>query len=95
MPVLRPCVMSIALLALASCAFVVPVQAQTSVDQQDQQQYQQYQQTPQQQDSRSPEMNVQYAPPAPPVDAYNQPPCPGDGYAWTPGYWSWMSDAWS
>src|SRR5262244_491997 len=27
---------------------------------------------------------------APPVlPAYEQPPCPGDGYIWTPGYWGW------
>ena len=27
------------------------------------------------------------APPDLPV--YDQPPCPGDGYVWTPGYWAW------
>jgi hypothetical protein len=27
------------------------------------------------------------APPALPV--YDQPPCPGPGYIWTPGYWAW------
>ncbi len=27
------------------------------------------------------------APPDLPV--YDQPPCPGDGYLWTPGYWAW------
>src|SRR5215469_8790019 len=27
------------------------------------------------------------APPDLPV--YEQPPCPGDGYLWTPGYWAW------
>ncbi|HTW81153.1 MAG TPA: hypothetical protein VME23_16510 [Terracidiphilus sp.] len=27
--------------------------------------------------------------PPPPLPVYNQPPCPGDGYIWTPGYWSW------
>ena len=30
---------------------------------------------------------------APPVlPAYEQPPCPGDGYIWTPGYWAYGSD---
>jgi hypothetical protein len=39
---------------------------------------------------------------APPVlRVYAQPPCPGDGYIWTPGYWaygptgySWVPGAW-
>ena len=27
---------------------------------------------------------------APPdLPAYDQPPCPADGYVWTPGYWAW------
>jgi hypothetical protein len=30
---------------------------------------------------------ITVAPPALPV--YVQPPCPGDGYLWTPGYWAW------
>jgi WXXGXW repeat (2 copies) len=25
----------------------------------------------------------------PPLLAYTQPACPGDGYIWTPGYWAW------
>jgi hypothetical protein len=25
----------------------------------------------------------------PPLRVYDQPLCPGDGYLWTPGYWSW------
>src|ERR1035441_3600210 len=25
----------------------------------------------------------------PPLPAYEQPMCPGDGYIWTPGYWAW------
>jgi hypothetical protein len=30
---------------------------------------------------------------APPdLPAYDQPPIPGDGYAWTPGYWAWSDD---
>jgi len=32
-------------------------------------------------------ISVHTAPPALPV--YAQPPCPGDGYMWTPGYWAW------
>ncbi len=29
----------------------------------------------------------------PPLPVYDQPACPGDGYVWTPGYWSWDPDA--
>lgn len=32
-------------------------------------------------------ISVNIAPPALPV--YVQPPCPGDGYIWTPGYWAY------
>jgi len=33
---------------------------------------------------------VSYAPqPPPPLPDYNQPPDPGDGYIWTPGYWAY------
>ncbi len=32
-------------------------------------------------------ISVGFAPPALPV--YEQPPLPGDGYVWTPGYWAW------
>jgi hypothetical protein len=35
-------------------------------------------------------VSVGIAPPALPV--YEQPPCPGDGYLWTPGYWAWGPD---
>jgi hypothetical protein len=35
-------------------------------------------------------ISVGYAPPAIPV--YEQPPIPGDGYIWTPGYWAWGPD---
>ncbi len=28
----------------------------------------------------------------PPLPVYEQPPCPGDGYLWTPGYWAWGDD---
>jgi hypothetical protein len=27
--------------------------------------------------------------PPPPLPDYEQPPCPDDGYLWTPGYWHW------
>jgi len=29
----------------------------------------------------------------PPLPDYEQPPLPGDGYIWTPGYWAWSPDA--
>src|SRR5579864_625663 len=32
-------------------------------------------------------VSVQIAPPELPV--YDQPAMPGEGYMWTPGYWSW------
>src|ERR1700693_832915 len=32
-------------------------------------------------------VSVRIGPPALPV--YAQPPCPGDGYLWTPGYWAY------
>jgi hypothetical protein len=35
-------------------------------------------------------VSVTIGPPALPV--YSQPPCPGDGYLWTPGYWAWDDD---
>jgi len=35
-------------------------------------------------------VSVTVAPPVLPV--YTQPPCPGDGYIWTPGYWAWGPD---
>ena len=27
----------------------------------------------------------------PPLPVYVQPPVPGDGYLWTPGYWAWSA----
>ena len=33
------------------------------------------------------EVQVREAPP--PLPDYQQPPCPEDGYLWTPGYWAW------
>jgi len=35
-------------------------------------------------------ISVRIGPPALPV--YAQPVCPGPGYLWTPGYWSWNDD---
>jgi len=35
-------------------------------------------------------VSVNIAPPELPV--YDQPPIPGDGYLWTPGYWAWGDD---
>ncbi len=35
-------------------------------------------------------VSVTVAPPVMPV--YAQPPCPGDGYIWTPGYWAYGPD---
>ena len=32
------------------------------------------------------------AQPPPPLPEYDQPPAPGDGYIWTPGYWAWSQD---
>lgn len=32
-------------------------------------------------------VKAEVAPPA--LPDYVQPPCPGDGYLWTPGYWAW------
>jgi hypothetical protein len=36
-------------------------------------------------------LTVAIAPPVLPV--YSQPPIPGDGYIWTPGYWAWDPDS--
>ncbi len=36
-------------------------------------------------------ISVGFGPPALPV--YEQPPCPAEGYIWTPGYWGWDNDA--
>ena len=35
-------------------------------------------------------VSVNVAPPELPV--YDQPPIPGDGYIWTPGFWAWSDD---
>ena len=36
------------------------------------------------------DVSVNVAPPE--LPAYDQPPIPGDGYIWTPGYWAWGDD---
>ncbi len=36
------------------------------------------------------DISANVAPPDLPV--YEQPPIPGDGYLWTPGYWAWSDD---
>ena len=36
-----------------------------------------------------PVLQAQQAPP--PLPEYSQPDCPGDGYLWTPGYWSYSN----
>ncbi len=36
-------------------------------------------------------VSVNLAPPALPV--YEQPPIPGEGYVWTPGFWAWSDDS--
>ena len=38
-------------------------------------------------DASTVSVQSQQAPPA--LPDYVQPPCPGDGYLWTPGYWAW------
>src|SRR6516162_11244676 len=35
------------------------------------------------------EVDVQANEPPPPLPVYEQPPCPVEGYIWTPGYWAW------
>jgi len=34
-------------------------------------------------------VEVRATEPPPPLPDYEQPPCPQDGYLWTPGYWAW------
>jgi hypothetical protein len=36
-----------------------------------------------------PQMSVSITMQPPPLPVYVQPPVPGDGYIWTPGYWAW------
>jgi len=35
------------------------------------------------------EVDIQANEAPPPLPAYEQPPCPVEGYLWTPGYWAW------
>jgi hypothetical protein len=35
------------------------------------------------------EADVQASEPPPALPVYEQPPCPVEGYIWTPGYWAW------
>ena len=35
------------------------------------------------------EAEAQASEPPPPLPVYEQPPCPVEGYIWTPGYWAW------
>jgi len=37
-------------------------------------------------------LNVSVNLPPPELPVYDQPPIPGDGYVWTPGYWAWSDD---
>ncbi len=43
------------------------------------------------QDTSYDEPVLQAQEPPPPLPEYSQPPCPGEGYLWTPGYWSYAS----
>src|SRR5580698_8716764 len=36
-------------------------------------------------------VEVQASEPPPPLPDYEQPPCPEDGYLWTPGYWAFST----
>jgi hypothetical protein len=40
-------------------------------------------------DAPSADVEVQASEPPPPLPDYQQPPCPEEGYLWTPGYWAW------
>jgi WXXGXW repeat (2 copies) len=37
-------------------------------------------------------VNISVNVPPPELPVYEQPPIPGDGYLWTPGYWAWGDD---
>src|SRR6266850_7145379 len=37
-------------------------------------------------------VNIQVGFPPPELPVYEQPPIPGDGYLWNPGYWAWSAD---
>jgi hypothetical protein len=72
------------LLTLASGCIVTPYEPQTAYD---------YSQ-PRPADS-PPQTYVseeQSSEPPPPLPVYEQPPCPEEGYVWTPGVWRWSPD---
>src|SRR5882724_4364814 len=37
-------------------------------------------------------VNISVGVPPPELPVYDQPPIPGEGYIWTPGYWAWSDD---
>ncbi len=39
------------------------------------------------------EQPVEASQPPPPLPEYSQPPCPGNNYYWTPGYWGYQSSS--
>jgi hypothetical protein len=51
---------------------------------------QQDQYDPQQGMPQNAPQGIEQAPPA--IPDYSQPPAPGDGYIWTPGYWAWTGE---
>jgi hypothetical protein len=57
--------------------------------------------SPQYEDNSYYQPPVQVTQPPPPLPVYEQPPCPGPDYVWTPGYWGygfagyyWVPGAW-
>jgi hypothetical protein len=44
-----------------------------------------------QEDETSGQQVIQADQPPPPLPEYSQPPCPGENYIWTPGYWSYSA----
>jgi hypothetical protein len=42
-------------------------------------------------DTASNQPPIEATEPPPPLPQYDQPPCPGDGYYWTPGYWGYAN----
>lgn len=77
---------SLAITAVAGALIVAPIAA--SAQDQYQDQNSQGYDNQQSYDDQGPV--TQQAPPA--IPEYEQPPSPGYGYIWTPGYWAWTSD---